>query len=1050
MHLLTGALCLGAGVWSMHFIGMLAFELCTTVSYDPVITALSAAPSILAGWITLNLLSRQSVNWQRLAAGGLAVGAGIGAMHYLGMAAMTLGPALRYEPWLFGTSILVAVGLGALALWISFGLRSRLKARGYQVRLLAGLVMGFAIAGMHYTAMEAARFVGTPTEGFDPDSQEHFALALSIAAVTVLISLLAGGINALARYRSLLKRSEEITSELQAMFDTAVDGIIKISERGIIQSFNRSAERIFGYSEKEVLGHNVRMLMPEPHRSAHDGYLRNYLKTGEAKIIGTGRDVTARHKDGHTIPVRLSIGESRLGGISNFVGVITDISESKAMELALKKKEAQHRTLMSNIPGATFRSRWNADWSVLFISDAITSLTGWQPDDFVSGRVKMAELIEDDAGDKNLRIMENAVEHGRSFTIEYKLIHRDGSRLQVAEIATPVYDEDTGELLIDGILLDISNRHRMEMELREAKEQAEQAAAAKSAFLANMSHEIRTPMNAIIGFSELMLDTPLDDQQRRNLDIVHSSARNLLTLLNDILDTAKLDNGTTELEQRDFSLRRLCDQLVATQSLSARRKGLKLELEYSPGAREFFCGDSLRVQQVVLNLLNNAVKFTDRGRVTLSVNAEPEGESGVLIRVSDTGIGIPQDRLEKIFEPFSQADSSTTRRFGGTGLGTTIARQLTELMGGTISVTSTPGKGTCFSVSLPLQPGKPVSEDALTSNETPLPPMSILIADDVNTNLELLTAILTPRGHSLVTASNGEEAVAHFTHQTFDLVLLDVQMPLLNGHEACMQMRQHEQTHGRQRTPVIALTASVLAEDRNQADRAGMDGFASKPINLAELTAEMARVTGHTVPTGVRQAAPRNTSAQPTERHALPAIDRDQVDSLWGDADKHQNRLSQFLRAEENQPERMAKLVRLCDPTTAGELHRIRGLAGSLCLPALHRALEQVEKHFLPTESVPGEALNDLKREFVRLQKMAQPQEIGGREYQRETDAARSELLALVSELEHGEIPEETFHQLAPGLPEELADTVRRALENFEPDTAADLLRQFLQETENE
>ena len=293
IHLTSGSLSLGIGIWSMHFIGMLAFSLCTEVDYDLFTTIASLLPSFVASLAALSILSHSTISLRHIGLGGLAVGAGIGAMHYTGMAAMVMAPELKYDLPMFLLSIVVAVALASLSLWISFGLRQYLHWRGYKLRAIASLVMGLAIAGMHYTGMASARFIGTPMADFDPAQENHYTLALIIGAVTIVISLMVVTINALGRYRSMLRQSEDISSELQAMFDTAVDGIIKMSTTGIVQSYNRSSEQILGYKAEEVIGNNINMLMPEPHRSAHDGYLAHYLKTGERKIIGVGREVSA-------------------------------------------------------------------------------------------------------------------------------------------------------------------------------------------------------------------------------------------------------------------------------------------------------------------------------------------------------------------------------------------------------------------------------------------------------------------------------------------------------------------------------------------------------------------------------------------------------------------------------------------------------------------------------------------------------------------------------------------------------------------------------------
>ncbi|WP_298452138.1 MHYT domain-containing protein [uncultured Marinobacter sp.] len=897
LHLISGSASLGFGIWSMHFIGMLAFEMPAHVHYHPWITALSAAPSLLASWVALSLLARHDLNPARLIGGGVIVGAGIGTMHYLGMAAMEIGPALRYDPLLFVLSIVVAVLLGTLALWISFGLRRRTRMRGYKRRLLAGAVMGLAIAGMHYTAMEAARFIGQPDPGFLPGSNRHTALALTIAFITVSFSLLAASVNAVARYWALMRRSQEVTSEIQAIIDAAVDGIVKISDRGIVLSFSESAERILGYRADEVIGKNVNMLMPNPHRDAHDSYLKNYLRTGVRKIIGSNREVWALHKDGHQVPVLLAIGESRLGGISTFVGFLTDISE----------------------------------------------------------------------------------------------------------------------------------RHKMDTELRQAKEQAEQAAAAKTAFLANMSHEIRTPMNAIIGFTDLVLDTPLEEHQARHLGVVKASARSLLALLNDILDSAKLDGGHIEIESRNFNFRHLCDQVIATQSLIANRKGLYLNLDYQAG--DYFKGDPLRIQQVVLNLLSNAVKFTQTGGVTLRVQ-HPEPQKVVIV-VEDTGIGISADRLDKIFEPFTQADSSMTRRFGGTGLGTTIARQLAELMGGEITVTSTPGEGSTFQVTLAISAGEPVDDDQQSEYEVTLPPLRILVADDVPQNLELLSTLLEQRNHQVTTANNGQQALDIYRQKAFDLILMDVQMPKMNGHEATRAIRQCETTGQQHYTPVIALTASVMESDRREATNAGMDGFATKPISMPQLTREIAIVLA------LNSADP----GEVTSNNMATVIDQGTVRHLWPDAAKHLGAAARFLTEPLNHP----RALRSQAGNQAAAAHRLRGIAGNLGLNQFANVLAELEVILKTGNPAPESIWETLQLRFDAANDWLKQQPALPEAVPEATVIALDTRLLnhVIERLSHGELPDDDIKNLKPGLPADCSKAMDLMLDEFEPEKAAEILISF-------
>ncbi|MGE8357480.1 MAG: ATP-binding protein, partial [Microvirgula sp.] len=390
------------------------------------------------------------------------------------------------------------------------------------------------------------------------------------------------------------------------------------------------------------------------------------------------------------------------------------------------------------------------------------------------------------------------------------------------------------------------------------------AAAAKGIFLANMSHEIRTPMNAIIGFTELLLDGELTALQRRHLGTVRQSARSLLGLLNDILDTTKLEKGAFRLEQIHFSLQALATQVMASMRLAAEARSLELTVHFPPDLDEYCVGDPLRVQQILTNLIGNAIKFTERGRVSLDFHRKHEL---LFIEVRDTGIGMTAEQLSRIFAPFTQADASISRRFGGTGLGTTIARQLTELMGGTIQVESEPGRGSVFRVALPLPPGSAPAEKAQGVSTMSLPPLNILVADDVAQNLELLTLIMEQGGHRVTTACNGEDALRQFMAGRFDIVLMDVHMPHMDGLEAVRRLRACEREQGRVATPVIALTASVQDTDREAAREAGMDGFAMKPLDVPRLLAEMARVVGLQQPFLSSRAA--SASAVPV-RSVLP------------------------------------------------------------------------------------------------------------------------------------------------------------------------------------
>jgi len=1058
----SGALALGSGVWTMHYVGMLAFAICGHARFDPGITALSVLPSLGASWVALRLLVRERAGWGQLLVGGVLVGAGIGAMHYIGMAASELAPLMRYALGGFVLSIVVAVLLAVLALWVRFGLQQHLpgawQTRQGWITALAGMVMGLAIAGMHYTGMAALRFIQSieSLERVTYTVPVQSSLALAIAVVTVALSLVVVAINSRLRYRRLYEEMQRSESRQRAVLETAVDAVVIISAQGEVQSFNPAAERLLGWPARDIVGRPVAALIPEDRRDTHVDYQRAHGVTGFARFLGVGRETLARHRDGRLIPVRLAVGRVEQPGEPLFVGFLTDLSEHKALEREREHGREQLRSLVANLPGVAFRCRNEGDWPMLFISEAVQAMTGWSAQDFIQGSVHWGPQINAEDAARIALDVDYALEHAQPYHVEYRITTRAGATRWLSEHGRGVPDEAGRMSQIDGVILDITDvrarsaelegtlaainrsraaaqfsvdghlidananylelmgytldeviglphasfcppqyahsaeyaqlwqrlragkfhteeclrigkdgrevwmlatynpvldadgkvskvlkfasdmtqRRAMEQDLRAAKERAEAAAAARASFLANMSHEIRTPMNAIIGFTEALLDSPLEAPQRRQLGTVHHAARSMLRLLNDILDTAKLEKGAVELELDDFSLRELCEQILASLRIAAAKKGLALVLDYPADQPDYLRGDALRLQQVLVNLTGNAVKFTERGQVLLHVRYA-QGE--LLLEVQDTGIGIAPAQIERIFDPFAQADASTTRRFGGTGLGTTISRQLVELMHGSIAVRSTPGAGSVFSVRLPLPPGSP-PEAALQQPARTLPSLRVLAVDDVPNNLELLQLTMERGGHGITLAGSGEEAVRLCAGERFDLVLMDLQMPGVDGLEATRRIRAHEQERQQRPVPIVALSASVLEQDRRDARAAGMDGFAGKPLELPRLYAEIARVLG------LRPDAIAAVPAPPPSAGTQP-IDWERGLRLWTEAPLLCEALERFLHEHQGLPGRLQVLLDAADwPALTALAHRVRGVAGNLALAPLQALLGQLER----------------------------------------------------------------------------------------------------------
>lgn len=1159
----TGALAMGGGIWSMHFVGMLAYGPCAQSAFSPWITLLSTLPALLASWLALRVMMREEISGRQLALSAMLMGVAIGSMHFIGMAASSLRDFMRYDPLL----VLVAVAVSVLLAAAALGVRFRLGESGRKLwpTLLGGSIMGTAIAGMHYTAMAAIRYVDVvPEDMGSAVAGGRIGMVAALTGFVLVLSLVVVVLNLGLRYRQFFRDVQRSETRLRAVVDTAVDAIIMIEGNGLVSTYNGAAERLLGWKAEEVIGKNVSMLMPQPMQREHDGYLHRHIATGHSSIIGVGREVKALHKDGYLVDVRLALGRVPLPGMPLFVGFLTDIRSRKQMEESLRHSEKQHRTLISNIPGVTFRSQQDRHGAPLFLGGSVQTLTGWLPEDFMEARACFADILHPDDADVFSRQVCDAIANNEPYTVEYRILHRDGGVRWVTESARGIYGADGQLQWIDGVMMDntalkarnaefegtmtainsalavveydlegrlisvngnfcqlfgyaeqellgqphsllctpgrvadssyqqlwqtlrsgkaesgeyqcvgqggrllwvqssyhpildaggkpfkivqlitdLTERRKMEQELLLSKEHAEAAAAARSTFLANMSHEIRTPMNAIIGFTEALLDTPLQTQQSRYLSTVHYSARSMLRLLNDILDTAKLDKGAMMLELEAFSPRELCEQILASLRINADKKGLYLRQDFAPAVPEFLVGDALRVQQILINLVGNAVKFTEQGGVTVAVDYR---DGQLCLAVQDTGIGIAAEQIRRIFDPFAQADASTTRQYGGTGLGTTISRQLAELMGGRIEVESAQGAGSVFRVVLPLLPGE--RPDATSPRRfAELPSLRILAADDVRENLELLDIHLGKAHHRVTLASDGAEALALFQQQRFDLVLMDLQMPGMDGLEAARAIRAWEVQEKRMPVPIVALSASVLEEDRRAASAAGMDGFANKPLELSKLYAEMARVLR--IDAQLREAVPVTHAASRQAMVDAHVIDWTVGLQRWGSMEVLQKALRRFAKEQPGHVHRLQDLRAAEDwEALAGGAHRMRGAAGNLALTALYTLASTLEAAARQADGLQADQqLGGLFEALAQLNALLakQPGTVGSSE----TPVAPSPmsqvplgqlqqwLAETIQALEGGELAAGALAALQQHLPADAMQPLQEAVDAFDFDRA--------------
>jgi PAS domain S-box-containing protein len=430
---------------------------------------------------------------------------------------------------------------------------------------------------------------------------------------------------------------------------------------------------------------------------------------------------------------------------------------------------------------------------------------------------------------------------------EYRVITSEGRTLWMRDQIKVIY-EAGAPAKMRGIMVDITERKLTEAKIKEAQQEAVEAARVKSDFLANMSHEIRTPLNAIIGMAAVVMDTEMDEKQMDCIKTIKSAGDSLLSLINDILDFSKIEAGKVELEPGDFRVAALCRSAAEVVGPSARGKGVEMEWHLAPDVPQDLRGDAGRLLQVLMNLMGNAVKFTPTGgKVTLKVlAASPPAATGHRLRleVIDTGVGVPQDMQSKLFKPFTQADASTARRFGGTGLGLSICKRLVDLMGGQIGLVSEEGKGSTFWFEVTLvaalapvvdAPAEPVVVNWSPSNRR------ILVVDDNPANQKVMMRLLEKLGYRSEAVGNGREALDLFLNGKYDLILMDCQMPEMDGYEATRRIRVAESASKRTPTPVVALTAHAMAGDREKCRLAGMDDYLPKPVGLEQLDRTLVR-----------------------------------------------------------------------------------------------------------------------------------------------------------------------------------------------------------------
>ena len=637
----------------------------------------------------------------------------------------------------------------------------------------------------------------------------------------------------------------------RAIFNSANFSSIATDAKGVIQIFNVGAERMLGYAAADVMNKITPADISDPQEliaraKALSVELGTPITPGfEALVFKASRgiediyELTYIRKDGSRFPAVVSVTALRdaqdviigylLIGTDNTARKLVE-AEQKKLDQRLRDQQFYTRSLIESNIDALMAT--DPSGIITDVNKQMEALTGCTRDELIGAPFK-DYFTDPERAEAGIKLV---LSEKKLTDYELTACARDGKQTVVSYNATTFYDRNRTLQGVFAAARDATERKRVEAELRAAKAVAESASQTKSDFLASMSYEIRTPMNAIIGIADLLAKTPLSPEQNKYVQIFRRAGDNLLHIINDILDLSKVEASQLEMERTGFSLNDLLEKVTEMVAVRAHEKGLALVCEIAPKVPTALVGDPTLLSQVLLNLLGNAIKFTESGEVALRVTPDADSTVPGALRftVSDTGIGIPGEKLGAVFERFTQADSSTTRRYGGSGLGLTISKRLVELMGGRIWVESEVGKGSVFSFAVPLEiwasARRPTAAPVGTGPEAPLPALCILLAEDSPDNCTITMAYLEDTPYRVEIAETGAIACKKFMAGHYDLVLMDRQMPIMDGLTATRTIRAWEQANGRPPTPIIALTAAALKGDREMCLAAGCTAFLTKPI----------------------------------------------------------------------------------------------------------------------------------------------------------------------------------------------------------------------------
>ncbi len=796
------------------------------------------------------------------------------------------------------------------------------------------------------------------------------------------------------QYERQLLMSEAL---YRTIFENSAVAIMVMDKSLRLVSWNHVTEELLGMDRSDLLGREVRTLHPPQDWQRLCVLDRNRPGRLETKII---------RKTGEMVDIAIFVSPLRGSGeeVIGSMAVMVDITTRKQAERALREREERLNLAISGADLGTWD--WNIPTGRIDINDRWLEMVGYERSELEPHLSSWEKLVHaDDLATTTSVLNAHLQNQTSSYEAEYRLRHKSGRWIWILDKGRILERDDNGQpLRACGTHLDITERKETEARLTEAKERAEQmsweltnatalandmaaraeaANAAKSQFLANMTHEIRTPMNAILGFSDLLVEQELMDEQREYVNLIRDSGQHLLGLINDVLELSKIEAGKLRVDREDCRLTAALHCVEAMMRSLADQKGLEFRVFLDPDVPDRIRTDCARLRQCLVNLIGNAIKFTETGHVHLYVHVEsPQQEPHLRFDVEDTGIGIAPEKQDQIFEAFVQADGTTTRKYGGTGLGLTITKKLADLLGGTVSVKSELGRGSVFSLTIAV--GLCLSDNALPAdgsvatgspcNRDRKLSGRVLVAEDVKTNQILIRLMLQRLGLDVTLVENGNEAIREATRNAYDLILMDVEMPEKNGHEATRELRSLGVT-----TPIIALTAHAMKEDRQDCLAAGCDDYLAKPVEREQLIAVLAKHL-HSKEDNDMSTQPQTTdSPQPSASGDVaetPIIHWDRLIARIVEEDLARELMPVCIQDNKTRLAALAEAVEAKDAANVKlYAHAIKGASANLGAEQLSEVAKGLEHMAADGNlSQAEDHLREIQTEFARLEKfVSQP-----------------------------------------------------------------------------